>query len=53
MFDFRAKPISFLSLLTYANDLFRFGVEGNNYFGLLVSLVILSGFSLVFLLVGI
>jgi ABC-2 type transport system permease protein len=48
-----ARLISSFSPLTYANDLFRFGIEGKSVFNLTISLIILLIFSAVFLFVGI
>ncbi|MDZ7798873.1 MAG: ABC transporter permease [Patescibacteria group bacterium] len=47
------KLVSFLSPLTYANDLFRFGIEGKAQLDLVVNFIILLIFAGIFLFIGI
>lgn len=48
-----AKLVSFFSPLTYANGLFRFGIEGKIHLGLTANLVALLLFAGVFFFIGI
>ncbi len=50
---FWAKTISFFSPLTYANDLFRFAIEGKIHLSTPLDLTLLLVFSGIFLLIGI
>ncbi len=48
-----ARIVSYISPLTYANDLFRFGIEGRLQLGLGVNLIALLIFAGLFLIIGI
>jgi ABC-2 type transport system permease protein len=48
-----AKTAAYLSPLFYANDLFRYGIEGKIHFGFIADLFILFLFTAVFLFIGI
>ena len=47
-----AKLTSFLSPLTYANDLFKFGIEGKMNLSLVIDMLALLIFAGIFLLFG-